>query len=128
MSNNAGEPRGAERRQAERYAVLIETQVTDLGTYATINAQCTNISISGCYITTANPNPAGTSIRLSMKQGSTVLECTARVAYSVWTEGMGVAFAGSLAPEKIGILKGWIAEAAAAAPRQPSASGVSTAR
>jgi len=112
MSNNAGEPRGAERREAERYAVRIEAQITDLGTYATLNAQCTNISISGCYITTANPYPAGTPIRLSMKEGGGVFDCTARVAYSAWAAGMGVAFVGPLALEKVGILKDWIADAA----------------
>jgi hypothetical protein len=69
MSNNAGEPRGAEGRQAERCAVGTETQVTDLGTYTMVNAQCTNISISGCYIATTNPNPAGTSISAFSKAG-----------------------------------------------------------
>ena len=113
---------GAERRTSVRYPVRIPAQVTDTSTHATVNVQCTDISVGGCYMETPNPSPTGTDVRIRLEHSGSVFESSARVAYSVWAVGMGVAFEAPVPQAKLNTMKGWIADAAAAAKSKASLS------
>ncbi len=117
---------GIERRGAARYKVHIAARVTELATHATVQAVCNDISVSGCFIVTANPNPTGTLLRINLEHDGSVFESAGRVAYSVWAEGMGIALDSPIPQAKLIILKGWIADAAAAAAKTNSLSGIIT--
>ena len=102
---------GIERRGAARFAVQIEAQVTDLGTHATVESWCTEISLSGCYIKTPYPNLAGTPIWMRLEHGNKVFETRGQVAHTVLRSGMGIVFGLPVPEVRLTIVKGWIAAA-----------------
>ena len=137
-----GEDTG-ERRRWPRYAVMAMARVIEPRSMANADGRCTDLGVAGCYVDSINPFPAGSSVRVSVWQGSRRFESQASVVYSLPGMGMGLVFT-EMEPSERATLQAWVRElscgletepghsdpahAPPAAAPQPSQSGASPER
>jgi hypothetical protein len=76
-----------------------------------LKTRLSDLSLSGCYVDTLHPLPAGARIRLRVVRNKIILEALATVIYSEPRLGMGVSFT-QLSPEQKSILENWLADVA----------------
>lgn len=98
-----------ERRRVVRYACSAAAEVTDEKTRMKIDARITDLGLGGCYVDTLNILPAGSAVRVHIKQADHSFEAPATVIFSFNGMGMGLAFT-NLALEQQAILHAWIDE------------------
>ena len=100
-----------ERRVAPRYPLILSAEVTDLASGAKSASRTSDVSRTGCYIDTLNPNPPGSKIHIRLVNEAETFESDGRVIYISPGLGMGVAFT-SQSPGQIEILDRWLSVAA----------------
>jgi len=121
-----GEPRGgysrttpdagsryAERRRVPRYPATGEVEAFEPLTNARVWGRLTEISLSGCYASTAEPLPRHSVFQIRMIRDGEAVEAWARVVYMHPGQGMGISFL-KVEEKQLGLLKTWLADLAAA--------------
>src|SRR5271170_2099565 len=76
----------SERRSGPRYLFIAETEVVDRTSDAKCAARTNELSISGCFIETRNPAPAGTELWIRISLGRLIARAAAfptRVWYEI---------------------------------------------
>ena len=99
---NAGERRDTARRPFSAAAVMVEKHS---GTR--LQARCSDLSITGCYVDTINPLPEKARVQLRLSSGQDTFETAAQVCFSHTGMGMGLAF-NDVAPKQKSILVKWL--------------------
>jgi PilZ domain len=99
----------SERRRAIRYHFGGVAEVIDSSGKHCV-ALCSDLSLFGCLLKTADPIPAGTVVDLKITHGSVQISARGKVTHSQPSRGMGVAF-GPIGGEHQAILDKWLAEA-----------------
>ena len=97
----------AERRDAQRYALICAAELMELGASARISARTTDLSLQGCYIDTLNPFPVGTRVRLQLTKNDQPLQFHATVTSCHMGSGMGLIFE-QPTPEQSATLQSWL--------------------
>src|SRR5258708_2230247 len=100
-----------EHRVAPRLPFLTEAEVRDPPAGTWLKPCLSDVSLSGCYVDTLHPLPAGARIRLRVVRNKIILEALATVIYSEARLGMGVSVT-QLSPEQKSILENWLADVA----------------
>jgi hypothetical protein len=132
-----------ERRRWARYAIMAMARVVEPRSMARVDGRCTDLGAGGCYVDSINPFPTGSSVQISVWQGSRRFESQASVVYSLAGMGMGLVFT-EMKPSERATLQAWVRElscgmetepghadpvpAPPAAAPQPSPSGASSER
>jgi PilZ domain-containing protein len=98
-----------EHRRAPRHLLGGAVEVTDLESEKQIATLARNLSLFGCFVATASPFVAGTKVRLRITHRGATLAALGRVAYSLASDGMGIAF-GELEARDRAILDTWLGE------------------
>ena len=98
-----------DRRDAQRLPLILAVEVTEVDSCARLSARTSDMSRTGCYIDTLNPNPTGTVVRVKFNHNGAQLDLLARVVYISPRLGMGVRFDESISPEQLAILDSWLA-------------------
>jgi hypothetical protein len=99
----------AERRGANRHPFIAAADVVELGTGALFSTRTTDLGPGGCFVDTLVPFDAGSSVRVTIREGSTRFEATGIVVYSQSGLGMGIAF-DEMKPEQRKALAVWLGE------------------
>lgn len=98
------------RRNAERRPLILVAEVTEIDSGARLSARTSDVSRTGCYIDTLNPNPTGTVVRVKLTREGADLNLLGRVVYVSPHLGMGVRFDESISPAQLAILDRWLAD------------------
>jgi D-serine deaminase-like pyridoxal phosphate-dependent protein len=98
-----------ERRTAPRFTMVLAAEVVESPSGAKLNARTADISLSGCYVDTLNPLPAGSRVRVRITHHQEVFQAIGRVVYVSPGLGMGIAFL-SVEPEEYARLNRWFTE------------------
>jgi len=96
-----------ERRRGSRYLFIADTEVTDMPSGPKRSARTSELSISGCFIDTRNPAPAGTELRIRISKSNTVFTAFGCVIFVIPNTGMGIAFT-SIEPNQLFVLENWL--------------------
>jgi hypothetical protein len=96
-----------ERRRGPRYLFLADTEVTDMPSGPNRPARTSELSISGCFIDTRNPAPAGTELRIRISKSNTAFTAFGCVISVIPNTGMSVAFT-SMEPNQLSVLEKWL--------------------
>jgi hypothetical protein len=96
-----------ERRRGPRYLFLADTEVTNMVSDAKGSARTSELSISGCFIDTKNPAPAGTELRIKISQGNITFTACGCVISVIPNTGMIIAFT-SIEPNQLSVLEKWL--------------------
>jgi hypothetical protein len=90
-SQTAGSPRREQRRHP-RYKIVLALDLRESGSAVKARLQCTDISLSGCYVQTMFPLPIGTLLVTGLWLGAERVEVTAIVRTCDGNVGMGIEF------------------------------------
>ena len=101
----------AERRAAPRFSMVLAAELVELPCGAKSQARTADISRSGCYIDTLNPNPQGSIVRLRITHHQEVFQALGTVVYVSPGLGMGIHF-NEIANVDIVRLASWLNEVA----------------
>lgn len=104
----AGGEKMEERRPARRHPVMAAAEVVELKSEIRVKARTSDLSLSGCYVDTINPLPAGTEVKLLLTHRGTTVEVCGRVIHEQPYMGMGIAFS-EIAPDHKAVLQEWLA-------------------
>ncbi len=96
-----------ERRRGPRYLFSADTEVTDMPSGPKRSARTSELSISGCFIDTRNPAPAGTELRIKISQRNTTFTAFGCVISAIPNTGMGIAFT-SIEHNQLSVLEKWL--------------------
>jgi hypothetical protein len=96
-----------ERRRGPRYLFIADTEVTDMLSGAKRSARTNELSISGCFIETRNPAPAGAQLWIRISQRNTTFTAFGCVISTVFNTGMSIAFT-SIEPNQLSVLEKWL--------------------
>jgi hypothetical protein len=96
-----------ERRRGPRYLFLADIEVTNMISDAKGSARTSELSISGCFIDTRNPAPAGTGLRIRISKSNTAFTAVGCVISVIPNTGMGIAFT-SIEPNQLSVLENWL--------------------
>ena len=97
-----------EHRRTPRYSLIVDVEITDLGSGDRIKGRTMTLSVAGCGVESEELLPQGSTVRIQLSQQSEVVRANARVIYSTPGLGMGMAFT-SIEFDAERILKSWIA-------------------
>ena len=81
-----------ERRRCSRYLVCVEIEIRDAGRGAPLRGNTADVSLSGCYVATIFPLPAGATIDFTMWIGDGKIEGHGSVQTCHPGVGMGIKF------------------------------------
>jgi PilZ domain len=96
-----------ERRRGPRYLFIADTEVTNMSSAAKRSARTSELSISGCFIDTRDPAPAGTELRIRISQRNATFTAFGCVISVIPNTGMSIAFT-SIEPDQLSVLKKWL--------------------
>jgi hypothetical protein len=96
-----------ERRRAPRHLLGGAVEVIDLESEKQIATLARNLSLFGCFVTTATPFVTGTKVRVRITHQGTTFAALGSVAHTLASEGMGIAF-GGIEPRDRAILDTWL--------------------
>lgn len=99
----------AEQRRHARFPLTALVEVLEPESNVQIAGRSADVSLSGCYVDTLNPFPAGTIIRVRLTKDKTTFEANAKVVNSRIGMGMGIAFT-SAEKDQFQIYRTWIEE------------------
>ena len=97
----------SERRRGPRYLFIADTEVTDKTSDAKRSARTNELSISGCFIETRNPVPAGTELWIRISHRNSTFTAFGCVISVIPNAGMSVAFT-SMEPNQLSVLEKWL--------------------
>jgi hypothetical protein len=98
-----------ERRRGPRYLFIADTEVTDMASDAKLRVRTSELSISGCFIDTQDPAPAGTELRVRISQRNSTFTASGCVIAAIPSTGMSIAFT-SIEPNQLSVLENWLPE------------------
>jgi hypothetical protein len=98
-----------ERRRGPRYLIIADTELTDMASDSKRSGRTSELSISGCFIDTGNPAPAGTKLRVRISQRNTTFTAFGCVMSVLPNTGMSIAFT-SIDPHQLSVLQQWLPE------------------
>jgi PilZ domain-containing protein len=98
-----------ERRSGPRYLIIADTELTDMASDSKRSGRTSELSISGCFIDTGNPAPAGTKFRVRISQQNTTFTAVGCVMSVIPNTGMSIAFT-SIEPHQLSVLQEWLPE------------------
>jgi hypothetical protein len=104
-----GYPISPGHHRAQRFPFVAGIQVTAVDTEEHIAGHTEDLSIFGCFVVTATPFVAGTTVRLRISHRGVTLAAQGKVAYARENAGMGIAFT-SIDPSGVSILDAWLTE------------------
>jgi hypothetical protein len=107
LANLALSETRADRRTGKRFPFVAGIELTDVRVGNPMHARISDLSVSGCYVDTLNPCPAGTILYFRMHKASEILEGCAMVCTQHQGCGMGVQFK-DLTPEQHALLQNWL--------------------
>ena len=87
-----------DRRPLPRYIFRCEVELSQNGNGAPLRGVISDISVSGCYVETITPEPAGTRLELRFQANGQPMRLPGLVRVVHPTMGMGVEFV-NLSPE-----------------------------
>jgi hypothetical protein len=96
-------------RRTPRYSLVLDIELTALGSEVKIRARTKMLSLYGCGVDTEKLLAKGTGVRIKLHHQGAEVNALARVIYSTTDLGMGVAFT-SVEMEDQQVLACWIAE------------------
>jgi PilZ domain len=99
-----------ERRRALRFPFDASAEFVAENSEAKVTARVSEISLSGCYLQTAQPLPRNTTIFVKIFAEATFFEAQATVAYEQPNKGMGLEFR-EVRPYFLTVLRRWLLEA-----------------
>lgn len=99
----------SERPRARRYLFAASIEMTDVESEAQLIEQTCDVSLFGCGVTTQNPLPAGTRIRIRIQRAGANFAAMGKVAHSGNGTRMGVVFT-KIEPHQQVVLEKWVAE------------------
>lgn len=99
------------QRRNERYAIRASIELVDEQRTRVLRAECSNISISGCYVETRDPFLVWTRLKLRIAYLGQVFNATGAVMHSAVNVGMGIEFQDVAAADRA-VLDGWLAQSA----------------
>jgi hypothetical protein len=97
----------SQRRSVPRYQFFADCEV-EIGN-TRLKARTSELSLCGCFVDMLNPTPEGSTLRIVILHGDTMLGALGRVAYILPNIGMGVAFV-TIEPSQLAILQKWLAD------------------
>jgi hypothetical protein len=107
-SGKAGaRPTGAERRTAQRFALVATAEIADIGSGTRLTGRVSDLSLSGCYMDVMTPFGENSRVQLRIKYNAQIVEVTGVVRFSHSGLGMGIGFE-SLLPPQMEMLGLWI--------------------
>jgi hypothetical protein len=95
--------------RARRYAFAATIEMTDVESEAQVVEQTCDLSLFGCGVTTQNPLPAGTRIRIRIQRAGANFAAMGRVAHAGHGTRMGVVFTKIEHHQQV-VLEKWVAE------------------
>jgi hypothetical protein len=98
-----------ERRFAVRHMVSATAKVTEMQSGTRMEARCSDLSVSGCYIDTLNPLPEKSKVLLQLTNNHSTFEVSAHVVSQHIGLGMGLIFDG-LSSEQRSVLVDWLSK------------------
>jgi hypothetical protein len=107
------EKKGAERRQAPRFTLILAAEIFDEDGEELMSARSSDVSRVGCYIDTLNPATVGTNISVRLRQDDETFSAAARVMYVCPGLGMGIKFDSETPGGQMAILDRWLEQVAA---------------
>jgi hypothetical protein len=96
-----------ERRRGPRYLFSADTEVTDIPSGAKRSARTSELSISGCFVDTRDPAPAGRELRIRISQRNTTFTALGCVISVLPNTGMCIAFT-CIEPNQLSVLEKWL--------------------
>jgi len=109
QTENQVERTERERRAAERFPFIVTAEAEEMDSGARLPARTSDLSLTGCFLDTLNPFPAGTRTRIRLTQREQTFDALGVVAYAQMGMGMGVAFT-QLNANAAQMLQQWLAE------------------
>lgn len=100
-----------ERRDKPRIPLIVSTEVTELASGTTLRGRCSDLNLSGCYIDTLHPTPAGEAILVRLVRPNGTFEAKGKVIYTSHSLGMGIQFDADIPEDQREMLKQWLEEA-----------------
>jgi hypothetical protein len=97
----------SERRRGPRYLFIADTEVIDKNSDANCAARTNELRISGCFIETRNPAPAGAELWIRIAQRNSTFTAFGCVISVIPRTGMSVAFT-SMEPNQLSVLEEWL--------------------
>jgi hypothetical protein len=99
-------PSGLNR--ASRFPFAASIELADVRSERLVTARTTNLSLFGCYVSTAEPFAEGTKVSRRIMHGGASLAALGWVVHSKPNAGMGVAST-TIEPPSQAILEKWLA-------------------
>jgi PilZ domain len=81
-----------DRRQFPRLKCRLAIEIRTKSSRFPIRGETTDVSLSGCYVSTMLPLPAGTEIELRLWVGAAAINCKALIRTSDGGVGIGIQF------------------------------------
>jgi PilZ domain-containing protein len=106
-----------DRRQMTRYDFGAIAEVVDLDSRDDMIVVTRDLSLSGCFVKTRTPVPAGTEVRVRITYAGSDFAAIGSVTSNITREGMGIEFV-EVEPEDQAIVEGWLGISARAADGQ----------
>jgi hypothetical protein len=100
-----------DKRTDPRVPLIASVEVTEVATGTRLSARTSDISRTGCYIDTLNPNPVKAKVVVRLTHNGEELELPARIVYVSPGLGMGVRFDENLSPAQLSLLNRWLSAA-----------------
>jgi hypothetical protein len=88
---------------------MADADVVELKSEIRVKARTSDLSLTGCYMDTINPLPAGTEVKLLLTHSGATVEAYGRVIHAQPNMGMGIAFS-EITPENKSVLEKWLGE------------------
>jgi hypothetical protein len=96
-----------ERRRMTRYDFGAIAEVIDLQSRDDVIAVTRDLSLSGCFVKTITPFPAGTEVRIRITCAGSDFAAIGQVTGNITREGMGIEFV-EIEPEHQAIIEEWL--------------------
>jgi PilZ domain len=106
-NKSAARPSGAERRTAQRFALVATAEIADITSGTRLTGRVSDLSLSGCYMDVMTPFAEKSRVQLRIKYNAQTVEVTGVVRFSHSGLGMGIGFE-SLLPPQMEMLGSWI--------------------
>jgi len=97
------------RRSQRRTQFTASALVFEPKSEALLRARTADLGPDGCFIDTLNPFTSGTVVKVRINKGGMSFEAWAKVAYSLDSMGMGLAFK-PVGPEQLWVLQEWLGD------------------
>jgi hypothetical protein len=99
----------ANQSRARRFAFVADVEVTQMDGSQRVRQTTLDLSLSGCHISTSEPWPVGTKLRIRIVHKSATFGAVGRVIHVRPNSGMGILFTHVEPGEQV-LLDRWLAD------------------